>query len=83
MIYVLTPKQSGLAACLIDGLSYRDAAEALGASKKAVNRRAQRLRAQFGEPSNRTLVRRLRAMYRMDEAQPLNRPLGDGEPNAA
>lgn len=56
---VLTPKQSAVVACLLDGLSPRQGAAAVGCTVAAFDEAARRLRRKLAEP--RLCVRWIRA----------------------
>ncbi len=95
MIPGFTPVESAVAACVIDDLSSRDAAAALGMSRRQVQHRTLRLRRRFGERSLAGLRVALFDCERVDlraldasefgpladaAVKPLGRPLTTGEP---
>jgi len=46
----LTPRQSAAVACMLDGLSFRQSAEAIGCTVGAFRQLARRARANTGNP---------------------------------
>jgi len=57
--WTLTTLQSGIAACLLDGLTYRQTAQALGRNETTTRRNVMKLRAKLGAYNRRQLVERL------------------------
>lgn len=62
--YSLTAKQSAVAACILDGLTGRQAADAIGISKEAVWRHVEALYRKTGAGKRPQLVEALRKRAR-------------------
>ena len=58
----LTPKQSGYAACVLDGLEARKAARAMGHRYNTARTHYQRLRERFGARSMQELAQILKGI---------------------
>ena len=78
---MFSPIESGVAACLLDGLTGKESARALSVSERTVKRVLGRLRYRFRAESKLWLTAEIAAVEREWAAiKPLGRALTTGEP---